>query len=132
MGEGKLGVAIHGVGHSGFIGELYKMFPFPTKPEDFKQKPEGIENQERVRAAIEKYGESARISLSIDESQQEVSINEYRFTRESFHALIKYVWRGGFPQWRNEKRPDYVVEFKEKAEAMECWLFEGLFFPCHR
>ena len=123
---GNLMEAIHGVRHTGFIGELYKMFPFPKKPENFKQKPEGVENQASVREAIEKYGSPTQIPLSIDESKQEVSIGEYRFTRDSFQALIRYVGQGGYPRWRNEVGPDYIVQFKQRVETMICWLFEGL------
>ena len=34
---GDLNGAIHGVRYVGFLGEVYRRFPFPEKPEDFKQ-----------------------------------------------------------------------------------------------
>ena len=39
---GNLMGAIYGIDLRGFIGEVYKLFPFPKKREDFKQKPEGF------------------------------------------------------------------------------------------
>ena len=53
---GDLMGAIHGVHFAGFIGEVYKKYPFPQKEVDFKQKPEGIRTQDIVEAIIEKYG----------------------------------------------------------------------------
>ena len=43
-----------------------------------------------------------------------------------FQELIKYVWAGGFPRWKDERRPDYVIAMKKKIEASENSLFEGL------
>ncbi|MGD9173924.1 MAG: hypothetical protein PVF29_07170 [Desulfobacterales bacterium] len=37
--------AIHGICHTGFIGEPYRRYPFPQKPEAFKQKTNGFRNQ---------------------------------------------------------------------------------------
>jgi len=36
---GDLMGAIHGVRFCGFLGELYRKFPFPQNPADFKQNP---------------------------------------------------------------------------------------------
>ncbi len=36
---GDLMGAIHGVRFSGFLGDLYRRFPFPQNPADFKQNP---------------------------------------------------------------------------------------------
>ena len=38
---GNLMGAIHGFDLRGFIGEVYRLFPFPEDPEGFKQNPEG-------------------------------------------------------------------------------------------
>ena len=41
--------AIHGFDFRGFIGAVYRFYPFPQEPEDFKQNPEGF----RTRSILE-------------------------------------------------------------------------------
>ena len=123
---GDLMSAIHGVRYTGFIGELYRRFPFPERPEDFKQKPEGFKNRAVVEAIIGEYAEVRHIPFTIDERAQEVGIGAYRFTRTSFQELIKYVWRGGYPRWKDEVRPDYVLTMKSKIVRNRNGLFEGI------
>ena len=45
---GNLMGAIHGVDHSGFIGEVYRHFPFPKKRTEFKQKPDGFKRRPEI------------------------------------------------------------------------------------
>lgn len=123
---GDLMSAIHGVRYTGFIGELYRRFPFPERTEDFKQKPEGFKNRAVVEAIIGKYAEVRHIPFFIDERAREVGIGAYRFTRTSFQELIKYVWRGGYPRWKDEVRPDYVLTMKSKIVRNRNGLFEGI------
>jgi hypothetical protein len=47
-------------------------------------------------------------------------------SRAAFQELIKYVWVGGFPRWKDEIRPDYVMAMKEKIDKSSNSLFEGL------
>ena len=112
-GIGDLMGAIHGVRYSGFIGELYRRFPFPRRQEDFKQKPEGYQTQSVVHEIITKYAQPRKISITTSPERDEIQIGDYRFTRVQFQELIKYVWRGGYPRWKNETRPDYVTAMKE-------------------
>ena len=133
---GDLMGAIHGVHYQGFIGELYRRFPFPERPEDFKQKPEGIKTRAIVEDMIAKYAEYIEIPFITDKEAQAVEIGAYRFSRPSFHELIKYVWRGGYPRWKDEIKPDYVLAMKREIEQKKIELFEGLFFndppaDCH-
>ena len=118
--------AIHGVRYTGFIGELYCKFPFPTRPEDFKQKPDGFKNQAVVEAMIEKYARRIEIPFLVEEGVREVGIGRYRFTRDTFQELVRYVWQGGYPRWKDEVRPDYVVDMKMKIGLGGKKLFEGL------
>ena len=125
---GDLMGAIHGVKYAGFIGELYLKFPFPKRTEDFKQNPEGFKNRAVVEKVIEKYAEERHIPFIITEKAQEVSVGGYRFTRNSFQELIKYVWRGGYPRWKDEVRPDYVSYMKNRIAQGSHGLLEGINF----
>ena len=125
---GDLMGAIHGLRYTGFIGELYRKFPFPQKPENFKQKPEGYQNQALVRDMISAYARRSHIPIKLHASALEINIGEYRFGRKIFQELIKYVWRGGYPRWQDEIRPDYVEEMKAKIERHQQWLFENMQF----
>ena len=133
---GDLMGAIHGIHYQGFIGELYRRFPFPERPEDFKQKPEGVKTRALVEDMIAKYAEYIEIPFIADKEAQAVEIGAYRFSRPSFHELIKYVWRGGYPRWKDEVKPDYVLAMKREIEQKKIGLFEDIFFidppsDCH-
>ncbi len=123
---GDLMGAIHGVRFTGFIGELYKIFPFPEKEWEFKQKPEGVETQPVVADTISKYATPSRIPFTMNQGQTEISIGPYRFHRRGFQALLRYVWQGGYPRWRDEKRPDYVLKMKKCIDMSRASLLEGL------
>ena len=125
---GDLMGAIHGVHYQGFIGEVYRKFPFPRNPEDFKQKPEGVETRSTMERMISQYAGRVVIPVAADVSRRQVEIGEYRFTRAVFQELVKYVWRGGYPRWKGEIRPDYVLAMKTKIEQHQIGLLEGLCF----
>jgi hypothetical protein len=125
---GDLMGAIHGVRYSGFIGELYGKFPFPDQPEDFKQNPEGHRTQALVTDMIKGYGNTINISVAVDEAGREIRIGSYGFLRGVFQEMVQYVWRGGMPRWRNESRPAYVREMREKIESNRQGLFEDIRF----
>ncbi len=125
---GDLMGAIHATRYTGFIGETYRRFPFPLNPEDFKQKPEGYRNREIVESMIEKYAGACRINVAVDEKKQEIGIGAYSFTRAVFHQLLNYVWRGGYPRWKDEVRPDYVMAMKKAVEKSDNSLFAGIVF----
>jgi hypothetical protein len=125
---GDLMGAIHRVRYTGFIGELYRRFPFPERPEDFKQRPDGFKNRAVVEGVIREYAEVRHIPFIIAKKAQEVCIGAYRFTRSSFQELIKYVWRGGYPRWKDEVRPDCVSSMKSKIVRSRNGLLQGIFF----
>jgi len=125
---GDLMGAIHGIRYSGFIGEVYRRFPFPANPSEFKQKPDGFENRAIMESIIGKFARAVSIPVTVGERAGEVSIGVYGFTRASFHQLINYVWRGGYPCWKDEIRPDYVVAMKEKIEQNGYGLFKDIAF----
>lgn len=125
---GDLMGAIHGIRFSGFIGELYRRYPFPQEPESFKQKPEGHLNQAVVREMISGYAGQSLLPVEANHRALDVDIGEYKFNRKTFQELIRYVWRGGYPRWRDDIRPDYVLDMKTKIADRRQGLFEDMQF----
>jgi hypothetical protein len=125
---GDLMGAIHGIRFSGFIGELYRRYPFPEEPAAFKQKPEGYLTQTDVRDLVTGYSRQDRLSVEADHQELEVDIGAYKFSGKTFQELIKYVWQGGYPGWRDDIRPDYVLEMKIQIEGCRQGLFKNMQF----
>lgn len=123
---GDLMAAIHGIRYTGFIGEVYKRFPFPKRESEFKQKPEGFQNRSWTLSLLETWAVRTTLPVRVDQEHESVSVGEYLFAREVFHQLIQYVWVGGYPRWRDEVRPDYVMEMKFHLEESRGWLTQGL------
>ena len=125
---GDLMGAIHGIRFTGFIGELYRKYPFPQEPEAFKQKPEGYLSQAVVRDMISRYARQILLPVEANHRALEVDIGAYKFSRKTFQELITYVWQGGYPRWRDDIRPDYVLDMKTKIEGRRRGLFEKIQF----
>ena len=125
---GNLGGAIRGVDHRGFIGEVYRLFPFPENREGFKQKTDGWRNQPVIEERIKKYGRRATILFRILPDWKEVRIGEYVFNIRSFHELLRYVWLGGYPRWNNGIRPYYVLAMRSAIEQSGNSVFQNLIF----
>jgi hypothetical protein len=126
---GNLIGAIHGVEFRGFIGDVYKRFPFPTEEDKFRQQPEGSETRGVIEEMIRSYAGRRTISIICDDRRLTVDIGGYLFERAVFHDLILYVWRGGYPRWRDGLRPSYVMEMMQAAERSRNLLFRGLKHP---
>ena len=123
---GDLMGAIHGVHHTGFIGEVYRRYPFPERPEDFKQKTRGYETRDEFRRLIEPWSQEAGITLSARPDPAEVVIGELRFTPEVFRDLVRYVLRGGWPRWENDEPPEYVLAMQTAVTEGANWATSGL------
>jgi len=123
---GNLMGAIYGIDFRGFIGGVYKLFPFPKHQEDFKQKPEGFKNRVLIENLIQKYAKRINIPFVINQKDDKIGIGEYLFNRASFQELIKYIWLGGFPRWKNDIRPEYVLAMKGMIEQSQNHIFDGL------
>ena len=123
---GDLMGAIYGIRFTGFIGELYRRYPFPADPLDFKQKPEGYRNQTVVRDLISEYASQVLLPVEANHRTLEVDIGAYKFSQTTFQELINYVWQGGYPRWRDGIRPDYVMEMKTKVKSNRRGLFEKI------
>jgi len=125
---GDLMGAIHGTRHTGFIGTLYRHFPFPQNPEAFKQNPEGTASRKLVERVITDYGKRVEISFQQDRDATEISLAEFRFSQSSFHQLLDYVWKGGLPRWTNGQPPNYVSQMKDAISKSQEPLFKGMNF----
>jgi len=123
---GNLMGAIHGIDLRGFLGEVYKLFPFPKEHGNFKQKAEGFKNRILIEELIQKFAKQLDIPFVVNQRDGEIDIGDYLFNRASFQELIKYIWMGGFPRWKDEIRPDYVLAMKKMIEQSKNHLFEGL------
>jgi hypothetical protein len=123
---GDLMGAIHGVDLRGFIGEVYRRFPFPQDPAGFKQNPNGFRTRSILETILTDYGQTEGIPFRFWKEQGEVAIGQYRFTPENFQELLLYVWRGGYPRWRDDRRPDYVETMKKSVENAGGFPFEGI------
>lgn len=123
---GNLMGAIRGIDLRGFIGEVYRRFPFPAEEEKFRQQPEGFQNRAIVEEIVKKYAGMRPIDILADGVRNTVDFGGYLFDREGFHALILYLWEGGYPRWRDNLRPAYVIEMKETIRRSENRLFTGL------
>lgn len=115
--RGDLMGAIHGLCYTGFIGATYRRWPFPAEPEGFRQDPGGAGTQAEVRALIAPYGVPVEIALTSDPVRGEVAIADYRFDRAGFQALLDYVWRGGYPRWRDDAPPASVREMRQATSG---------------
>jgi hypothetical protein len=122
---GDLRAAIQGAHSEGFIGEVYRRFPFPKDPAEFKQKPHGFSNSALMQALIKPYAQVATIQCKIDEHKH-VIIGPYEFRTSSFHELIRYVWQGGYPRWENGVRPHYVIRMRDRILKQQNGIFQGL------
>ena len=125
---GNLMGAIYGIDLRGFIGEVYKLFPFPKEREKFKQNPEGFKTRSPIEKLIRTFGKKRDIQFLIDLKDDKIGIGEYLFNRTSFQELIKYIWLGGFPRWKEGIRPAYVLKMNDRIENSKNPLFNGFIF----
>lgn len=125
---GDLQGAIKGTAYEGFFGALYLRYPFPKRPEDFNQSPHGLCMRREAEGLIGQYGKRVKIALSINGQGREAAVGPYRFGRSSFQSLVNYVWRGGYPRWKDEIRPGYVLAMKDCVAASGHGVFQGMVF----
>jgi hypothetical protein len=123
---GNLMGAISGVVFEGFIGEVYMHFPFPYEPEKFKQNPEGYKTREFIEEKIHRYTSLSSIPTVADMTEQTLKIGEYHFNKPGFHALLGYLWAGGYPRWKDGLRPLYILKMREAIERSANPLFQDI------
>ena len=125
---GNLHGAIQGIVHEGFIGALYARYPFPERQEDFRQNPRSPCMRKEAEALARQYGKSVEITLHVEGEGREAALGHFRFDRSSFQALVNYVWRGGYPRWKDDVRPDCVLAMRKDIEASGHGIFEAMAF----
>ncbi len=123
---GDLMGAIHGMRFTGFMGNLYQRFPFPKDPGAFKQNPNGFKTREIVTLEIENFAKRKKIQIGISKEGQ-FHMGAYVFEVEVLCELIRYVWRGGYPRWKDKVRPSYVLEMKSLIMESQNRFFKGVF-----
>jgi len=123
---GDLMGAIHGIRFTGFIGRTYELFPFPRDPNGFKQNPEGYRTQTIIQKEIERFSTLGSMPLAFQRDGR-VWMGAYEFSIPVFHDLIRYVWQGGYPRWKDEIRPGYVREMKDRIMSSGNVFFKGVF-----
>jgi hypothetical protein len=126
---GNLMGAIHGIEFRGFIGDVYKRFPFPAEEERFRQQPEGFETRGIIEEMIKPYAGKRTIPIVCDDRCLTVNIGGYLFDSGGFRDLVLYVWRGGYPRWRDGLRPAYVMDMMQAVERSHNPLFQGVKRP---
>lgn len=123
---GNLHWAMQGIEHEGFLPALYRIYPFPTRPEDFKQKPEGWKTRDVVEKLLQQYATPEEMTVRFDPRKELIFLGEYVFDRPGFRDLLDYVWRGGMPLWRDNQRPQYVIDMIEAVKTSPHWPFKGM------
>ena len=121
---GNLAGAIYGFEFTGFMGEVYKKFPFPERRSGFKQKPYGTKNRKTIETAIQPFAVQLTIPIVFSKTQQTISLGDYVFSAKVFQEIIKYVEAGGMPGWLDGKPPDYVSRMMSRVLVSNHWLFE--------
>ena len=106
---GDLFGASHGYAFTGFIGEVYKLFPFPESHSDFKQKPNTIQNRPAVEKTIQPFAVRLKVPIVFHPDSPTVDFGDYTFSTEVFQEIIRYIEKGGMPGWLNGKPPDYIT-----------------------
>jgi len=112
---GDLHGAIAGTHLHGFIGALYQRFPFPSDPLDFRQSPQGEQNNAWASEQIARYGEPVTIALR--RNSRGMAIDEFLFDEPGFMQLIAYIARGGYPRWRDGVQPEHVKQMLAAIEG---------------
>lgn len=123
---GDLMGAIRGVRLTGFIGAVYRLFPFPSDPEAFRQKPEGVVLQKKMRELIKDFSAPIRLGIEAGVQADSISLETFKFSRDGFCELVNYVWQGGYPRWRDGERPDYVQAMKDAIHSGSSRFFEQM------
>jgi hypothetical protein len=121
---GNLGLAIQGVDTSGLIGKTHIPWPFPRRQEDFKQQPEGWQNRAQAEEIAREFADFRDVPYRFDKELGTVGVGDYTFDKLGFRELILYVWRGGMPMWRDEVRPQYVLDMMDAVKKSQVWLFQ--------
>jgi len=107
---GSLSGAIYGYEFTGFIGEVYKRFPFPQNPWGFKQKAYGTVNRQAVERSIQPFAVQLKIPIVFHQENLTIDFGDYTLSADVFQKIIEYIVAGGMPGWLDGQAPDYVTK----------------------
>ena len=113
---GNLSDAIYGYEFTGFIGEVYKLFPFPESRSGFKQKPNGTQNRQTVARTIQPFAVQLKIPIVFNQESLTIDFGDYTFSADVFQEIIGYIEVGGMPGWLNGQPPGYVTRMMTQLE----------------
>ncbi len=123
---GDLHGAIAGVALHGFLGALYRRWPFPRDPGRFRQKPQGAAPDQVVLAELEAHGRPRAIAVQALALHGTCELGGYVFSRSGLQSLVDYVWRGGMPGWQEGRRPPYLEQAARVLRESDSPWFRGL------
>jgi hypothetical protein len=126
---GDLHGAMAGGDLSGFIGTVYSRFPFPQSRDDFRQDPDGHLTRPEIEPLIDRFAQRQEIAIRSAAAAGTVEVGDYLFDEPGFAELVRYLWRGGFPRWKDDRRPDYIDRMMEAVRSSPSWLFLGEHWP---
>lgn len=123
---GDLMGAIHGIRFTGFIGRVYRQYPFPEDPSLFRQNPQGAKSRTVMKELIAPFSECQSVQVGVNGADS-FRFGSYEFTRSVCHELIRYVWQGGYPRWKQDIRPACVTSMAERITRSRSRFFSGVF-----
>lgn len=126
---GDLQGAMAGDDLSGFLGTVYARFPFPERREDFRQDPDGHRARPEIEPLIDRFAQREEIEIRSTAATGTVELGGCLFDEPGFAELVRYLWRGGFPRWRDDTPPGYVDHMMEAVRSSPSWLFLGEHWP---
>jgi len=77
---------------------------------------------------IANYAEPIDIRVAVQNAGAEIKVGDYRFSNTQFQELLDYVWRGGYPRWKDDIRPAYVSAMRDNIMRNRQGIFEGMNF----
>jgi hypothetical protein len=118
---GDLMGAIRGTRHVGYLGEVYRLWPFPTEAEDFRQRVSGEANRAISEDLLRRWASPQAIALCTSPGEGRYRIGPYEFSERVYGDLLAYVWRGGHPTWEGleeGRRPECVKELSRTVALL--------------
>ncbi len=116
---GDLMGAIHGTRYEGYLGEIYRIWPFPDDPAQFRQRLRGHENRARVEEVLDRRARRSPVPIRLDPRAGRAGIGPYEFSERGFRDLLTYVYRGGYPTWEGFEEGACPPWVEEMADAWE-------------
>lgn len=120
---GNLAGAIYGYEYTGFIGEVYKLFPFPESRSGFKQKPYGTRNRQIVERTVQPFAVQLKIPIVFHQERRTIDFGDYTFSADVLQEIIGYIEAGGMPGWLNARPPHYVTKMMGQLATSPHRLF---------